>query len=275
VRPGDWLLVRWVATAKPGDPFPEPWCHAHAPLKTMVGLLTELGVIEPPAAGTDVATIARECTAAAQRWLERNPQPQTAPQQVPRRMTWGPLRSALERTQDAAHATAAIQLADGAREFVLRAEQLQLTMMVEHHYEVQTRRREPGGGLEHRRSTVSTRAMWRLNTTPPQRDGEPGLDPALDQHYVTRDDEVRVSAARWETRDATRSLRYAPTHAVDGLTLERAQLLIDSMARTLASPQRPELIGELAGPSADGLAVWLGPQAAALPLQDWTARVLS
>jgi hypothetical protein len=25
IRLGDWLLVEWVATAKPGDPFPEPW----------------------------------------------------------------------------------------------------------------------------------------------------------------------------------------------------------------------------------------------------------
>jgi hypothetical protein len=88
VRLGDWLLVEWVATAKPGDPFPEPWCHAHSPLQSMIFQLRELGVIEPPAAGTDVATIAREATAAARRWIEEHPRPVPGPQDVVRRMEW-------------------------------------------------------------------------------------------------------------------------------------------------------------------------------------------
>lgn len=91
-RRNDWLLVSWVAAAKPGDPYPEPWCRAHAPLEAMIGRLAEMGVVARPAPGTDVATIAREASAAAQRWLEQNPEPPLVPQQVPRRMTWGPQR---------------------------------------------------------------------------------------------------------------------------------------------------------------------------------------
>jgi len=90
VRPGDWLLVEWVATAKPGDPFPEPWCHAHAPLKTMIGLLVQLGVIELPPPEADVATIASEASTAARLWLEKHPQPDPAPADVPPPMKWGP-----------------------------------------------------------------------------------------------------------------------------------------------------------------------------------------
>ena len=33
VRLSDWLLVEWVATARKGSAFPEPWCHAHSPLE--------------------------------------------------------------------------------------------------------------------------------------------------------------------------------------------------------------------------------------------------
>ncbi len=77
VRLSDWLLVEWVATAKPGDPFPEPWCQAHAPLKSMIHQLVELGVMPPPAPDTSVAQIAKDATAAAKSWIERHPQPQT------------------------------------------------------------------------------------------------------------------------------------------------------------------------------------------------------
>ena len=86
----DWVLVEWVADAKPGDPFPQPWCNAHAPLQAMIGRLVELDVIAIPAPGTDVATLAAEASAAARLWLEQNPKPPPAPQSVPRRMAWGP-----------------------------------------------------------------------------------------------------------------------------------------------------------------------------------------
>lgn len=79
VRLSDWLLVEWVATAKPGDPFPEPWSHAHSPLRSMLHQLAELGVMRPPAPGTDVATIARDATAAAKLWLEQHPRPEPEP----------------------------------------------------------------------------------------------------------------------------------------------------------------------------------------------------
>lgn len=92
MRRGDWALVEWVAAASPGDPFPEPWCHAHDPLRTMIGMLVEFGVLAWPANGTDIATIAREASAAAKLWLEQHPRPAPAPQSVPRRMTWGPPR---------------------------------------------------------------------------------------------------------------------------------------------------------------------------------------
>ena len=79
VRLSDWLLVEWVANAKPGDPFPEPWRQAHSPLESMLRQLAELGVMRPPKPGTDVATIARDATAAAKAWLERHPRPQPEP----------------------------------------------------------------------------------------------------------------------------------------------------------------------------------------------------
>ncbi|MDP2711803.1 MAG: hypothetical protein Q8O56_11345 [Solirubrobacteraceae bacterium] len=79
VRLSDWLLVDWVATAKRGAPFPEPWSYAHSPLQSMIRQLVELGVMQPPAPGTDVATIARDATAAAQVWLEQHPRPEPEP----------------------------------------------------------------------------------------------------------------------------------------------------------------------------------------------------
>lgn len=85
--------MRWVATAQPGDPFPDPWCHAHDPLRTMIGQLVDIGVIELPPRDADVPSIAREASAAAKVWLERHPEPALAAQQVPRRMVWGPGRN--------------------------------------------------------------------------------------------------------------------------------------------------------------------------------------
>ncbi|HEX4364844.1 MAG TPA: hypothetical protein VHZ75_09875 [Solirubrobacteraceae bacterium] len=74
----DRLLVEWVATAKPGDPFPEPWSHSHAPLRSIVRQLVGLGIIAQPAADASVAEIARVSTAAAKLWLDAHP-----PQQRP------------------------------------------------------------------------------------------------------------------------------------------------------------------------------------------------
>ena len=82
----DWLLIEWVASAGQGDPFPEPWCRAHDPPGTMLCRLTELGVMTAPAPGSDPAAIAREASVAAQRWIERHPRPDPAPQEVPRHL---------------------------------------------------------------------------------------------------------------------------------------------------------------------------------------------
>ena len=79
----DRLLVEWVAKAAPGDAFPEPWCHAHSPLRSMVSHLVELGVLQPPAPDTPVATIAKDATAAAKRWLEQHPTPPPQPEPTP------------------------------------------------------------------------------------------------------------------------------------------------------------------------------------------------
>ena len=78
VRLSDWLLVEWVANAKPGDPFPEPWCHAHSPLRSMIHQLVELGVMTPPAPDAPVAQVAAAATAAAKAWIAKTPRPQTA-----------------------------------------------------------------------------------------------------------------------------------------------------------------------------------------------------
>jgi hypothetical protein len=69
----DRLLVEWVATAKPGDAFPEPWCHSHAPLRAIVRQLVALGVIAQPAADASHAEIARVAGAAAPGWLAAHP----------------------------------------------------------------------------------------------------------------------------------------------------------------------------------------------------------
>ena len=85
VRLSDWLLVEWVAGAKPGDPFPEPWCQAHSPLSSMIHQLVELHVMTPPPPGTPVKTIASDATAAAKVWLEQHPRPQPTPARAWRR----------------------------------------------------------------------------------------------------------------------------------------------------------------------------------------------
>ena len=89
LRHGDWALVRWVADAKPGDAFPEPWCHAHSPLQAMIAQLVDLDVIERPPPDADIPTIAREATAAAQRWLKTHPEPDRTPEPPHRGMRWG------------------------------------------------------------------------------------------------------------------------------------------------------------------------------------------
>lgn len=67
------MLIDWVAQAKPGDPFPEPWAQASDPNESIIRTLVSLGVIEPPRPDASQADIAREAGAAARRWLERNP----------------------------------------------------------------------------------------------------------------------------------------------------------------------------------------------------------
>jgi hypothetical protein len=84
IRLSDRLLVEWVARASPGDPFPEPWSQAHSPLQSMVGHLVQLGVLQPPAPDTPVATIARDATAAAKVWLEQHPPQEPTPDPTPR-----------------------------------------------------------------------------------------------------------------------------------------------------------------------------------------------
>lgn len=85
----DWLLIEWVAGAKLGDAFPEPWCQAHDPLQTMLRRLAALGVMEAPAPGNDDGTVARDASVAASRWLEQHPRPDAAPQEVPRHLGFG------------------------------------------------------------------------------------------------------------------------------------------------------------------------------------------
>jgi hypothetical protein len=73
VRLSDRLLVEWVAHAKVGDPFPEPWSHASNPRESVIRTLVQLGVIAPPAAGASMAAVAHEASEAARRWLEQHP----------------------------------------------------------------------------------------------------------------------------------------------------------------------------------------------------------
>jgi hypothetical protein len=67
------LLVEWVANAKVGDPFPEPWSNALSPRESILRTLIALGVIERPAPGASLASIAKDASVAARAWLERHP----------------------------------------------------------------------------------------------------------------------------------------------------------------------------------------------------------
>ncbi len=69
----DRYLVEWVAQAKVGDQFPEPWKWASDPIESIIRSLVELGVIEKPAPDADLATVAKEAGVCARAWLEANP----------------------------------------------------------------------------------------------------------------------------------------------------------------------------------------------------------
>jgi len=69
----DRLLVEWVASAKVGDPFPEPWSNAMNPRESIIRTLVMLGIIRLPPPDADMAAIAEEASVAARAWLERNP----------------------------------------------------------------------------------------------------------------------------------------------------------------------------------------------------------
>ena len=89
VRLSDWLLIEWVATARRGSPYPEPWCHAHSPLDSMLHQLAELSVMAPLPADADIATKARAATAAARAWLKTHPKPDPEPLTTTRRQQRG------------------------------------------------------------------------------------------------------------------------------------------------------------------------------------------
>jgi len=77
----DRHLVEWVANAKIGDGFPEPWKWASDPIESIIRTLVGLGVIEKPAPDADLGAVATEAGVAARVWLEANPQlPPPAPQ---------------------------------------------------------------------------------------------------------------------------------------------------------------------------------------------------
>ena len=75
LSPPDRRLVEWVAQAKVGDPFPEPWYYASDPSTSILRTLIGLGVVERPAPDADLGALARDAGAAARAWLERNPPP--------------------------------------------------------------------------------------------------------------------------------------------------------------------------------------------------------
>jgi hypothetical protein len=76
----DRYLVEWVADAKIGDKFPEPWAWASDPIESIIRSLVELGVIEKPAPDVDLAVVAQQASASARTWLEANPpDPPAAP----------------------------------------------------------------------------------------------------------------------------------------------------------------------------------------------------
>jgi hypothetical protein len=70
----DRYLVEWVAQAKIGDQFPEPWRWASNPIESIIRTLVELGVIDKPGPDIDLAAVAQQASEAARVWLEANPQ---------------------------------------------------------------------------------------------------------------------------------------------------------------------------------------------------------
>ncbi|HVF78566.1 MAG TPA: hypothetical protein VNA28_09730 [Solirubrobacteraceae bacterium] len=69
----DRLLVEWVANAKVGDPFPEPWSNAMNPRESIIRTLVMLRVIPLPAPDANMAAVAQEASVAARAWLEQHP----------------------------------------------------------------------------------------------------------------------------------------------------------------------------------------------------------
>ena len=69
----DRYLVEWVAQAKVGDQFPEPWKWASDPIDSIIRTLVGLGVIDKPAPDANLAVVAQEASVAAKAWLEANP----------------------------------------------------------------------------------------------------------------------------------------------------------------------------------------------------------
>ena len=67
------LLVEWVASAKVGDPFPEPWSNAMNPRESIIRTLVMLRVIPLPAPDANMAAVAQEASVAARAWLEQHP----------------------------------------------------------------------------------------------------------------------------------------------------------------------------------------------------------
>ena len=76
----DRYLVEWVAQAKIGDQFPEPWRWASNPIESIIRTLVGLGVIEKPAPDMDLAAVAQQASESARVWLEANP---PAPREPP------------------------------------------------------------------------------------------------------------------------------------------------------------------------------------------------
>ena len=70
----DRYLVEWVAEARIGDQFPEPWRWASNPAESVIRTLVGLGVIEKPAPGADLAAVAQEAGVAARAWIAAHPQ---------------------------------------------------------------------------------------------------------------------------------------------------------------------------------------------------------
>jgi hypothetical protein len=76
----DRHLVEWVAQAKIGDQFPEPWRWASDPIESIIRTLVILEVIEKPAPDMDLAVVAQQAGVAARTWLEAHPpEPFTPP----------------------------------------------------------------------------------------------------------------------------------------------------------------------------------------------------